>query len=257
MLLNKLIITYDNKRTKFCLSFPSRDRETAPGQYEYQSCYSLYIQRNLLSDQARSGGSNGLLLYMKAVKVSHNLIIRSWSNCGVKQWNYWWGVWLIAVCLHHREVGESERWWEQEDWWLWLQCLLYGVLGNRTVRLWELAANKVECSLMCRKMFVDKANLICDDRGGLLTGASSGVQSRQRDSCVQKLPLATLETLIAISMLATHTWRASVGPRPRVTKSIVRKCQCRRSRAKRFVLINPYIFSWSSSCCLVVRPSLT
>jgi hypothetical protein len=51
-------------------------------------------------------------------------------------------------------------------------------------------------------------------------GVSSGVQSRQRDSCVQNLPLA----LIAISMLATHTWRASVGPHPSSTKSIVRKC---------------------------------
>jgi hypothetical protein len=138
-----------------------------------------------------------------------------------------------------------------------LQCLLYGVLGDQMVRPWELAANKLECSLMCGKMFVDEAILVCDDEGGLLTGASSGVQSRQRDSCVQKLPLATLETLIAISMLETHTWRASVVPRPRVTKSIVRKCQCRGSRAKHFVLVNPYIFSWSSSCCPVVWPSLT
>jgi hypothetical protein len=92
------------------------------------------------------------------------------------------------------------------------------------VRLWELAANKVECSLMCGKMFVDEAILVCDDGGGLLMGASSRVQSRQRDSCVQKLSLATLETLIAISMLATHTWHASVDPHPRVMKSIVRKC---------------------------------
>jgi hypothetical protein len=125
------------------------------------------------------------------------------------------------------------------------------------VWLWELAANKVEFSLMCGKTFVDKAILVCDDGGGLLMGASSGVQSRQRDSCVQKLPLATLETLIAISMLASRTWRASVGPCPRATKSIFRKCQCCGSRVERFVLINPYIFSWSSSCCPVVRLSLT
>ncbi len=138
-----------------------------------------------------------------------------------------------------------------------MQCLLYGVLGNQMVWLWELAANKVECSLICGKTFVNEAILVCDDEGGLLKGASSGVQSRQRDSCVQKLPLATLETLIAISMLATHTWHASVGPRPRVTKSIVWKCRCCGSRAKRFVLINLYIFSWSSSCCPKVRPSLT
>ncbi len=34
-LLNKSLNIYDVKRTMFCLSFPSRDRATAPGLYEY------------------------------------------------------------------------------------------------------------------------------------------------------------------------------------------------------------------------------
>jgi len=105
------------------------------------------------------------------------------------------------------------------------------------VRPWELAANQVEWSLMCGESFVEEAIPVCVGGRGWLTGVSSGVQSRQRDSCVQKLPLATLKTLIAISMLATHTWRASVGPRPSSTQSIDRKCQCLR-RSADFVLIN-------------------
>ncbi len=73
---------------------------------------------------------------------------------------------------------------------------------------------------------------------GLVNGVSSGVWSRQRDSCVQKLPLETLKTLIFISMLVTHTWRATVGPCPSSTKSIDRKCWRRGRSAERFVLIN-------------------
>jgi hypothetical protein len=34
-LLNKSLNIYDVKPTMFCLSFPSRDRATAPGRYEY------------------------------------------------------------------------------------------------------------------------------------------------------------------------------------------------------------------------------
>jgi hypothetical protein len=45
-----------------------------------------------------------------------------------------------------------------------------------------------------------------------IVGRVSGVHSYHRVLCLQKLPLATLAMLIAISMLATHTWRAIVGP---------------------------------------------
>jgi hypothetical protein len=92
------------------------------------------------------------------------------------------------------------------------------------VRPRELAATQVEWSLMCGESFIEEDIMVFVGGRGRLTGVSSGVRSRQRDSCVQKLPLATLKTLIAISMLATHTWCASVGPRPSSTKSIVRKC---------------------------------
>ncbi len=47
-----------------------------------------------------------------------------------------------------------------------------------------------------------------------IVGRVSGVCSCCRVSFVQKLPLATLAMLIAISMLATHTWHAIVGPQP-------------------------------------------
>jgi hypothetical protein len=53
-----------------------------------------------------------------------------------------------------------------------------------------------------------------------MTGNTILVQSRWRDSFVQKLHVATLATLIAISMLATHTWHAIFGPRPSLVKSI-------------------------------------
>ncbi len=53
-----------------------------------------------------------------------------------------------------------------------------------------------------------------------MAGSAIWVQSRQRDSYVQKLPFATLAMLIAISILATHTWHAIVGPRPSLAKSI-------------------------------------
>ncbi len=76
---------------------------------------------------------------------------------------------------------------------------------------------------MCGESFIEEAIRVCVGGRGWLTGVSSGVQSRRGDSCVQKLPLATLKTLIAISMLATHTWCESVSPHPSLTKSIVRK----------------------------------
>ncbi len=38
-LINHLLSTI-HKRTILCFSFPSRDRATAPGQYEFKSCYS-------------------------------------------------------------------------------------------------------------------------------------------------------------------------------------------------------------------------
>ncbi len=52
----------------------------------------------MLSDQARSSGSDGLLLYMEVVKVSHNFLIGPWSNCGVKQWKKLTGS-LAHWCL--------------------------------------------------------------------------------------------------------------------------------------------------------------
>jgi hypothetical protein len=38
-----------------------------------------------------------------------------------------------------------------------------------------------------------------------MTGSTISVQSRHRDSCVQNLYFAAFSTLIAISIMATHT----------------------------------------------------
>jgi hypothetical protein len=115
---------------------------------------------------------------------------------------------------------------------------VYGPLGDQTVRPQELAANQVEWGLMCGESFVEEAVPVCVGGRSWLTGVSSGVQGRRRDLCVLKLPLATLKTLIAISMLVTLNLHASVGPRPSLTKSIVRKCRCHGRSAECFVLIN-------------------
>jgi hypothetical protein len=53
-----------------------------------------------------------------------------------------------------------------------------------------------------------------------MVGRASGVRSCRRVSCVQKLPLATLAMLMAISILATHTWRAIVGLQQSVLKFV-------------------------------------
>ncbi len=53
-----------------------------------------------------------------------------------------------------------------------------------------------------------------------LEGKSIGMRNCCKVSCVQKFPFATLAMLIAISMLATHTWRAIVGPRQSLSKFV-------------------------------------
>jgi hypothetical protein len=57
---------------------------------------------------------------------------------------------------------------------------------------------------------------------GWVGGKTSGIRNCCKVSCVQKLSFATLEMLIAISMLATHTWCASVGPCPSSSKFVGR-----------------------------------
>ena len=55
---------------------------------------------------------------------------------------------------------------------------------------------------------------------GWVGGKASGVRNFCKVSCVQNLPFVTLAVLIAISMLATHTWHASVGLRPSSLKFV-------------------------------------
>ena len=46
---------------------------------------------------------------------------------------------------------------------------------------------------------------------GCVYGTMNGMFNWRKVSCMQKFAFATLATLIAISMLATHTWHANVG----------------------------------------------
>ena len=55
---------------------------------------------------------------------------------------------------------------------------------------------------------------------GCICGMTTGMFNSRKVSCVQKFAFATLVTLIAISMLATHTWRANVGPLPSTSKFV-------------------------------------
>ncbi len=57
---------------------------------------------------------------------------------------------------------------------------------------------------------------------GCVFGTRDGMFNRRKVSCKQKFAFATLATLIAISMLATHTWRANVGPLPSTSKFVNR-----------------------------------
>jgi hypothetical protein len=53
-----------------------------------------------------------------------------------------------------------------------------------------------------------------------LEGKAIGMRNCCKVSCVRKFPFATLATLIAISILATHTWCAIVGPHPSSSKFV-------------------------------------
>ncbi len=66
--------------------------------------------------------------------------------------------------------------------------------------------------------------MLTSERGtggdGWVGGKANGIRNCCKVLSVENLPFATLAVLIAISMLATHTWRASVGPRPSSSKFV-------------------------------------
>ena len=57
---------------------------------------------------------------------------------------------------------------------------------------------------------------------GCFFGTTDGMLNLRKVSCEQKFAFATLATLMAISMLAIHTWRANVGPLPSTSKFVNR-----------------------------------
>ncbi len=80
----------------------------------------------------------------------------------------------------------------------------------------------------------------------------TGLHNMRREFCVQKLPRATLATLIAISTFATQTWRAIVVPLPSLLKSTSMKCLCLFSRVFFLTLRR----SNTQYYCSNVQPSL-
>ena len=86
---------------------------------------------------------------------------------------------------------------------------------------------------------------------------SNGVRNNKRVSWVQKLPRATLATLIAISIFATQTCRTIVVPLPSLTKSTSMRCLCRSSKEFFFVSRSSCILAVNSCCCREESPSMT
>ena len=92
--------------------------------------------------------------------------------------------------------------------------------------------------------------------GGCMCGMMIGMSDRRKVSCVQNFAFKILATLVAISMLATYTWCANVGPLLSSSKFVNMSCQWRRRRVPRRVFRSILIFAVRSSCCFNVRPSI-
>ncbi len=104
-----------------------------------------------------------------------------------------------------------------EDWWE-VSCHEY---GDQLRRLWRLcdsgvAGGKWEA---CRGDQVLK-RVVGTVGCGCVFGMTDGIFNWHKVSCKQKFAFATLATLIAISMLATHTWCANIGLLPGTSKFV-------------------------------------
>ncbi len=110
-----------------------------------------------------------------------------------------------------RWCGGVEDWWEvscreYRDWLrrLWRLCDP-GVAGGKWVACrGDRVLERVEGTVGC----------------GCVFGMMDGMFNWPKVSCEQKFAFATLATLIAISVLATHTWHANVGPLPSTSKFV-------------------------------------
>ena len=95
--------------------------------------------------------------------------------------------------------------------------------GDRLRRLWCLcdpgvAGDKWVVCIGDRMLEQVEGTVGC----GCDFGTTDGMFNWRKVSRKQKFPFATLAMLIAISMLATHTWHANVGPLPSVSKFVNR-----------------------------------
>jgi hypothetical protein len=90
--------------------FLSRDRATAPGQYEYNTYYSQYIQKCTLS--GRPGCDWCFHLSVK-LNMCTNFVIRSWFSCGSRCQKYL-ALSPIHFCagLPGQPLGHRDIWLE-------------------------------------------------------------------------------------------------------------------------------------------------
>ena len=100
-------------------------------------------------------------------------------------------------------MGNKDGWrGGGEDWWE-LSCREY---GDRLRQLWRLCDPGVTGGkwVVCREDRVLE-RVVGTGVCGCVCEATDGMFNWRKVSCVQKFASATLATLIAISMLATHT----------------------------------------------------
>ena len=104
-----------------------------------------------------------------------------------------------------------------EDQWEVCGC----EYGDRLRRLWRLCDPGVAGGkLVLYRGDQVLARMVRAGECGCVCGMTTGMFNWHKVSCVQKFAFATLAVLIAISMLATHTWRANVGPPPSTSKFV-------------------------------------
>jgi hypothetical protein len=182
---------YEYGQTIFCLCFLSRDRATAPGWYEYNTCYSQYIRKCILSGQNKPGCHWCFHSSVKPITMCTNFAIRLWFSCGSRCWKY-----LVLSPIQYGEI-----WLEGVVVLQLMRELKYGDLDNRARRDiycdWCIGSVCLTCGV---GKVVDSGQVTRWWRGVM----ARGVCNSWRAAREQKFPSATLEMLIAISTLATH-----------------------------------------------------
>ncbi len=156
--------------------------------------------QSMLSDQARSWWSANAFFQMCRGGCDTNLIIWSWSNCWINKWKKlvsWLRFWCFVAPQDDGEQGRMARWSQWVVVGAWFQICSLGWTSLARVSSWCYDRRMGDWGWMQRS--VGDIHESCY-WSVLDCGRASGVHSCRRVSSIQKLPLATLATLIAISM---------------------------------------------------------